>query len=78
MFQDHHFDVNDAFVVSAIIGAGAYLAYKNNLLPKNVVTYGAGGIIALSFVAAELDAIGGTLPIVIGGVGAIALAFFLL
>jgi hypothetical protein len=69
---------NQAMVVSAVAGAGAYAAYKFNVLPKKVAAYGAMGIIGLSLVAVASDSLADDIPWVLGGAGIVALAYFLL
>ncbi len=76
--NDKQFTFGQAITVSALVGAGAYAAYKYDLLPKKVAAYGALGIIGFSFIATEVSAISDGLPIVLGGAGVVAIAFLLL
>lgn len=62
------FTAQNALLTSAIAGAGAYAAYKYNLIPKKVAAYGALGIIALSIVATEAETLSNSLPTIFGGV----------
>lgn len=72
------FTFGQAVTISAITGAGMYAAWKYNVLPKKVAAYTAIGIIGLSFVAVESQALSNTIPYVIGGAAVIGLGILLI